>query len=120
MRTPGWTAALLLALSVSGFAQQDGPPAEKPKSEEPIPDVVPLPDRWRIPFSYYPLNEPGSLVDPYHQNILKGDYPILGQNIFMSLSARSDTTRSDGSLLVRGLTTMPEPHPEVSNHPDVD
>jgi len=51
-----------------------------------------VPDRWWIPFSYYPLNEPWSLEDPYHQNILKGDYPILGQNTFLSLTGRSDTT----------------------------
>jgi hypothetical protein len=82
--------ALLLAL-----AAQDPPkeqPKEPPKSETPIPDAVPVPDRWWIPFSYYPLNEPGSLEDPYHQNILKGDYPIIGQNIFLNLIGRSDTT----------------------------
>ncbi len=84
------TAAVWLVLAAAAYGQD--PPAAKPKNDEPIPDVVPLPDRWRIPFSYYPLNEPGSLEDPYHQNILKGDYPILGQNIFMALSARSDTT----------------------------
>jgi hypothetical protein len=90
VKIAGWTLTMLLGLA-AGAAGQDKP-AEKPQSEEPIPDVVPLPDRWRIPFSYYPLNEPGSLADPYHQNLLKGDYPLLGQNIFMALSARSDTT----------------------------
>jgi hypothetical protein len=35
-------------------------------------------------------------------------------------SAPSNTTRSDGSRLVRALTTMPEPHPEVRDHADDD
>jgi hypothetical protein len=59
---------------------------------EPLQDAVPVPDRWRVPFPDYPLNEPGNLYDPYRQNVLKGDYPILGQDIFASLTARSDTT----------------------------
>jgi len=83
----GWVVAALLAVCA-----QEPPKQEAPKSETPIPDAVPVPDRWWIPFSYYPLNEPGSLADPYHQNILKGDYPILGQNIFLNLTGRSDTT----------------------------
>ncbi|HZE99990.1 MAG TPA: hypothetical protein VE981_23485 [Planctomycetota bacterium] len=91
MKTPLWTLAILAALAVPAVAQEPSA-EEKPKSDAPIPDAVPVPDRWRIPFSYYPLNEPGSLVDPYHQNILKGDYPILGQDIFLNLTGRSDTT----------------------------
>lgn len=83
-------ASGMIALLLAALGQD--PPPQRPGGDEPIPDAVPLPDRWWIPFSYYPLNEPGTLEDPYHQNILKGDYPILGQNIFMSLSARSDTT----------------------------
>ena len=59
---------------------------------EPLQDAVPVRDRWRIPFPDYPLNQPGNGIDPYHQNTLKGDYPILGQNIFAALTARSDTT----------------------------
>ena len=90
MRTPLWLLPLLLALGGPAFGQE--PPPEKPKNEVPIPDAVPVPDRWWIPFSYYPLNEPGSLEDPYHQNLLKGDYPIIGQNTFLSLTGRSDTT----------------------------
>jgi hypothetical protein len=67
--------------------------ADEPKTvAEPLQDAVPVPDRWRIPFPDYPLNEPGRLYDPYRQNLLKGDYPILGQNIFAVLTAKSDTT----------------------------
>jgi len=63
-------------------------------------DFLPIPDRWRIggpPESRF-SNEPGAYgnaqagpFDPYKQNVLKGDYPIIGQDIFLSLSATSDT-----------------------------
>jgi hypothetical protein len=75
---------LLLALA---FVAQDPKPAEAP-----IPDAVPVRDRWKIPFPDYALNEPGRIYDPYRQNPLKGDYPILGQNTFVSITGRSDTT----------------------------
>jgi hypothetical protein len=78
--------ALVLALAL---LPQEG----EPKTVgEPLQDAVPVPDRWRIPFPDYPLNEPGRLYDPYRQNILKGDYPVLGQNIFAVITAKSDTT----------------------------
>lgn len=72
-----------LALVVLLGALQDEPKELK--------DAEPVRDRWRIPFPDYPLNEPGNGVDPYYQNTLKGDYPILGQNIFAAITARSDT-----------------------------
>jgi hypothetical protein len=59
---------------------------------------VPMEDRWRIGFpewdrygrdhpvmDEYPYVE-GRIWDPYHQNVLKGDYPILGQHIFLNLT----------------------------------
>lgn len=89
--------------------QEPAPPAPAPEPKtlgEPMQDVVPIPDRWRIPFPDYPLNEPGSLYDPYRQNLLKGDYPILGQNIFAVLTARSDTTLETRKLPVpSGVST---------------
>lgn len=39
----------------------------------------------------YPYVE-GRWFDPYNQNVLKGDYPILGQNTFLNLTLISDTT----------------------------
>ena len=58
-------------------------------------DEIPVLDRWRIGF---PAWERGSqtdspydmstAIDPYHQNWLKGDYPIPGtQNTFLSIEA---------------------------------
>lgn len=49
-------------------------------------------DRWRIAPPPYEINESSrGRLDPYHQNVLKGDRPILGQNIFLVLTATSDT-----------------------------
>jgi hypothetical protein len=58
-------------------------------------EQVPVPDRWRIGFPSWDRGsksdspyDHGSLLDPYHQNWLKGDYPIPGtQNTFFVLEA---------------------------------
>lgn len=70
-----------------------------PPGSPPTTDFVPLEDRWRLGFPKWnryerPLEAPyvtGRWWDPYNQSVLKGDYPILGQHIFMNLSAISDT-----------------------------
>jgi hypothetical protein len=63
-------------------------------------DFLPVPDRWRIgmPPEARFANEPGAFLghtagalDPYKQNVFKGDYPIFGPDIFLSLGATSDT-----------------------------
>ncbi|HEX5709339.1 MAG TPA: hypothetical protein VFX96_18705 [Pyrinomonadaceae bacterium] len=61
-------------------------------------------DRWRIGFPEYdrygdrgargrdvPFKR-GRWYDPFNQNLLKGDYPIFGQKVFMILSAVSTST----------------------------
>ena len=62
------------------------------------PDRRNVRDRWRIGFPEYdrygsiaggrdiPFKQ-GRWYDPYNQNVLKGDYPIFGQRVFMVLSA---------------------------------
>jgi len=65
-------------------------------------NTVPFPDRWRIgfvPWKRYtsgvvdqPYETPvPSLWDPYRQSLLKGDLPLIGQNIFLDLTASSET-----------------------------
>jgi hypothetical protein len=68
------------------------PPEGPRKADAPPQDAQPVPSRWRIPFPDYPLNEPGGLLDPYHQNFLKGDYPVLGEDTFLNFTGRGDTT----------------------------
>lgn len=64
-------------------------------------DYVPVEDRWRIGFpewDRYGREHPffdqypfvlGSKFDPYAQNVLKGDYPIIGQSTFLNLTVSS-------------------------------
>ena len=68
-----------------------------------VPDREEVRDRWRIAFPEYdrygdrgargrdiPFTR-GRWWDPYNQNVLKGDYPIKGDKLFMILSAVSTT-----------------------------
>ena len=65
-------------------------------------NAVAVPDRWRIgfvPWKRYtsgvieqPYETPNaSLWAPYKQSVLKGDVPIIGQDIFLDLPASSET-----------------------------
>src|SRR5262245_33834459 len=79
-----------------------GPSGIAPREEQTSNHFVPMEDRWRIGFPEWdrydrrhpPLDEypfdPGSLLDPYRQNVLKGDYPILGQHNFLAITATED------------------------------
>ncbi len=53
----------------------------------PLPDFVPIPDRWRsiIP-PPYEVNVTSGKFDPYNRSKIKGDYPIIGDHIFLSLT----------------------------------
>jgi hypothetical protein len=55
------------------------------------PERIPIPDRWRIGFPEDPRYQKGSLLNPYRQNYLKGDYPIIGQHTFLNLTLESDS-----------------------------
>src|SRR5262249_22966988 len=61
-------------------------------SEPPGTDFVPVDDRWRIALPAWDRWPRGLPDDSYHQNVLKGDYPIFGtQNLFLNVTALSDT-----------------------------
>src|SRR6185503_4156617 len=62
----------------------------------------PRPDRWRIGFTPWkrytsgvteqPYETPEPMLwHPYKQSVLKGDVPIMGQDIFLNLTASSQT-----------------------------
>ena len=74
--------------------------ASEPQTEA---DRLAVRDRWRIGFPEYdrygdrgargrdiPFKK-GRWRDPYHQSVLKGDYPIKGNKLFLILSAVSTT-----------------------------
>jgi len=80
-----------------------GPSGVLPRERQESDDFIPLEDRWRIgfpswdrygqghpPVNDYPYVE-GHWWDPFNQNVLKGDYPIIGQNTFLDLTAESRT-----------------------------
>lgn len=81
-----------------GFA---GPSGVLPSEQQMTSDFVPIEDRWRIGFPLwdrygkgqpylndYPY-EIGHWWDPYNQNVVKGDYSVIGQNTFMNFSVAS-------------------------------
>lgn len=88
------------------------PPADegeaKPLSPVPTDDQVfeAVPNRWayEFPDDYhrYPNFEvpyvKGHLYDPFNRNKLKGDYPIVGNQTFLDITATSDTF-ADGRRL---------------------
>jgi hypothetical protein len=75
-----------------------GAPERAPSETED--EFIPIIDRWRIGFprwnryprkpGEYPYVE-GHWWDPYNQNVLKGDYPIHGQDLFLVFTGVSDT-----------------------------
>jgi hypothetical protein len=79
-----------------GFA---GPAPSRPTPTRTSPDFVPILDRWRLGFPNWnryerPIEAPfvkGRWWDPYNQNVLKGDYPVIGQRYFLNVSAISDS-----------------------------
>src|SRR5262245_55530714 len=62
----------------------------KPRPEEDA-DFIIIKDRWRIGVPEDPRFRKGSIFDPYHQNVLKGDYPIIGNDVFMNLNFASES-----------------------------
>lgn len=88
---------VLLSLALSyGFALAGTGMGEKGNEadslslllRQPAPHFEALPDRWRgVQPPPYELNARGSIFDPYNQNILKGDFPIIGQDLFLILTA---------------------------------
>lgn len=55
-----------------------------------IPDFEVIEDRWRIKAPPHELSVEGSTLDPYNQNVLKGDFPIIGQTTFLILTATAE------------------------------
>lgn len=83
--------------------QPDKETAQPVPGRQEIPDRREVRDRWRIGFPEYdrygdkgargrdiPFRR-GSWLNPYEQNVLKGDIPVIGNDYFMILSAVSTT-----------------------------
>jgi hypothetical protein len=63
-----------------------GPNRNRKPSPEEDADFIIIKDRWRTGVPDDLRFRKGSIIDPYHQNVLKGDYPIIGNDIFMNLN----------------------------------
>jgi hypothetical protein len=93
-----------------------GPSGILPRESRDGDDFIPVEDRWRAGFpewDRYGLGHPNGLDypymeghwwDPYNQNVLKGDYPIIGQHTFLNLTATEF-----GILELRQLPTPTTP-----------
>ena len=80
-----------------------GPSGIIPTEQQENSHFVPVPDRWRLgyprvdryglsyPFTVDYIGTEGHWWDPYNQNVLKGDFPIIGQHTFMNITATSQT-----------------------------
>ena len=65
-------------------------PVAPPRPPPPLPDFVPMSDRWEIPFPADPRIVEGRSIDPYNQNVLKGDKPVIGDRTFLVLTGVID------------------------------
>ncbi len=76
-----------------------GPSSILPTEGQTSADFIPIEDRWRIGFPAWDRYEKGHppqddypfvlgrLLDPYNQNVFKGDYPIIGNHTFLDVTA---------------------------------
>lgn len=103
-----------------GFA---GPSGILPADAQESSHFVPVEDRWRIGLPFwdrygkdhahlddYPYVE-GHCADPYNLNVLKGDYPIVGQHTFLDITA-SNISFVESRLLPTATTPF-----ESTNRP---
>jgi len=85
-----YTETGIIPLFSPGYAGRGGS-QEQQQHQTRTGDFMPLPDRWRIGFPSDYRHSQGAIYDPYNQNVLKGDYPIIGQDTFLNLTLTSDT-----------------------------
>ncbi len=102
------TGPIRVAQRLKRFDEERAPGSERIPSIPPseVEDRLifePVPDRWRL------LN-PRNIIDPYNQNILKGDYPILGQNTFFVFTGISDTLADFHTLPVPSGASAARPN----------
>jgi hypothetical protein len=84
-----------------GLPRQSGLEQEYryPDPDPPEPSLQEMTDRWRIVPPPYELDEQSrGPLDPYNRNLLKGDYPFLGDDTFLVLTGISDTLAESRSL----------------------
>jgi hypothetical protein len=107
-----------------------GPSGILPREVQGNSHFVPMEDRWRIgfpewdrydrghpPLEDYPFDT-GYLLNPYRQNVLKGDYPILGQHTFLTVTAIDDLLLDTRQVPTPTTPFEENPDPEFFGDPD--
>jgi hypothetical protein len=105
-----------------GFAGRSKIPQREVQADS---HFIPVEDRWRTPFPEwdradrghpfledYPYVQ-GHWWDSYNQNVLKGDYPLIGQNVFLELTAVSDALFEPRQLPASNSPSERGPAPPV-------
>jgi hypothetical protein len=93
------------------------------KTRENTPDFVPIRDRWRIDFpewQRYAPELPGeqpfvrrATLKPYRQSTLKGDLPIKGQSLFLTLAGIAEVPLEYRKLPTPSGVSTEEPGSEA-------
>jgi hypothetical protein len=86
-----------------------GPSRDKNKPGVEDADFMVVRDRWRVGVPEDPRFRKGNILNPYRQNFLKGDYPIIGNDIFMNLTLASESSFT--------LRRVPAPQDVSSDRP---
>ncbi|HEX9457647.1 MAG TPA: hypothetical protein VGA84_00805 [Thermoanaerobaculia bacterium] len=108
----GVTATQLLRVQIQGNLQRQPmivePIVRYGTPEIPHPEAYQeMTDRWRITPPPYeltekskgrPIGENGATLDPYNQNLIKGDLPFLGKDWFLNVTGISDTLAESRTL----------------------
>ncbi len=99
-----------------GFAGQS---SIIPRESQTTAQFEPVEDRWRLGLPDYDrygkgnpdqtdaIGDEGNWWDPYNQNLLKGDFPIVGQDIFLRLTLRSTSLFEGRQLPITTDGTRP-------------
>lgn len=69
-----------------------GPSRDKRPSLTEDAEFMIIRDRWRIGIPDDPRFAKGEIENPYRQNVLKGDYPVIGDDIFLNVKLASEST----------------------------
>ncbi|MGE0102116.1 MAG: hypothetical protein AB7H86_07075 [Blastocatellales bacterium] len=69
-----------------------GPSRDKRPSLTEDAEFMIIRDRWRIGIPDDPRFARGEIENPYRQNVLKGDYPVIGDDIFLNIKLASEST----------------------------
>ena len=81
--------------------------------------MIGIPDRWRIGIPKDSRHVKGNLWNPYRQNMIKGDYPIIGQSIFLDATFTSDSlVEGHSTPTPAGVSTQRPGSFAFFGHPD--